>query len=301
MKVNVIGIGKMGFPLVENMLDQKHEVYVYDVSEELVQKMKTKNNVDGTTDLKEFVDNALENEKHRVFWLMLPPGDITTGVLNELREFIKEDDVVVDAGNSNHNVSVEQGKLYADKGAYFFDVGTSGGVSGARHGASLMIGGDKDVYDTLFPFFESISMENGYLYTGKTGSAHFLKLVHNAIYYGYQQALGEGLEILHASDFDYDLAEVTKVLSESSVIRGWLLELMHEAFANDANLENYSGHVKGSKSTNWVIEEAMDLGVPVPAMAVSVAMRHRGVQDDESFGGKVISALRSGVGGFDKK
>src|SRR5699024_6583128 len=184
------------------------------------------------------------------------------------------------------------------KGAYFFDVGTSGGISGARNGASFMIGGNQEVYDEIEPLFESLSVEDGYVYTGKTVSGHFLKLVHNAIYYGLQQAYGEGLEILYKSEFDYDLTEITKSLNSSSVIRSWILGLVAEAFENDATLENYSGHVKGSKSTNWVITEAMDLGVPVPAMGAAVSMRHRGLQDADSFSGKVVSAMRSGVGGY---
>ena len=233
--------------------------------------------------------------------MMLPPGNITNSSLDNLLNYAQENDVIIEGGNSDHRDSVRQGEHFKEKGAYFFDVGTSGGVSGARNGASFMIGGDAEVFKDIKPLFASLSVENGYIYTGNTGSGHFLKLVHNAIYYGYQEALGEGLEILYKSDFDYDLAKVTASLAQSSVIRGWLLEVVSQAFEDDPELENYSGHVKGSKSTNWVIEEAMDMGVPVPAMGVALAMRHRGVQDDQSFGGKVVSAIRAGVGGYAKK
>lgn len=301
MKVNFIGVGKMGYPLVENLLDHGHEVYVYDVSAAAIKKMEDARGILGTTDFPKFLSNALVNDNHRIFWLMLPPGDITNNVLNQVLDQVQKNDIVIDGGNSNHKNSIHFGEAFASKGAYFFDVGTSGGVSGARNGASLMIGGDKEVYQEIESLFKSVSVENGYVYTGKSGSAHFLKLVHNAIYYGYQQALGEGLEILYKSEFDYDLVEVVGALKTSSVIRGWILDVLYEALKNDEVLENYSGHVKASKSTNWVIEDAMDLGVPVPVMAVSLAMRHRGVQDDQSFSGKVISALRSGVGGYAPK
>lgn len=297
----MIGLGKMGYPLVLNMLDNDHEVYAYDVNEKPVEKIKTEEKIEATTDFDTFIDNALSNDGYRVFFVMLPPGDITNDLMANIAVKAQKNDIVIEGGNSNHKDSMHNGELLAEKGAYFFDSGTSGGVSGARNGASFMIGGDKEVFKTVEPLFASLSVENGYVYTGKAGSGHFLKLVHNAIYYGIQQSLGEGLEILHKSEFDYDLATITGALNESAVIRGFILEVAHQAFVNDTTLENYSGHVKGSKSTNWVIEEAMDLGVPVPAMGAALAMRHRGVQDDESFSGKVVSAIRSGVGGYAPK
>ncbi|MGO4928388.1 NADP(+)-dependent, decarboxylating phosphogluconate dehydrogenase [Fundicoccus sp. Sow4_F4] len=301
MKLNVIGIGKMGYPLVQNMLDNGHEVSVFDVSEENVTKISQELNIKATTDFDAFMNDALRDEEYRVFWLMLPPGNITNATVKRLAEKAEENDVVIEGGNSNHHDSMRNGDLLKEKGAYFMDVGTSGGIAGARNGASLMIGGERKVYESLEPLFASISEENGYVYTGKVGSGHFLKLVHNAIYYGIQQAYGEGLEILEKSEFDYDLAEVTAALNSSSVIRSWVLGIIADAFANDNHLDNYSGHIKGSKSTNWVITEAMDMDVPVPAIFSALAMRHRGVQDDQSFSGKVVSAIRAGVGGYSPK
>lgn len=301
MKINMIGIGKMGYPLVQNMLDNNHEVYVFDVDEKNVEKIKTELNINATTNFDVFTENALENEEHRVFWVMLPPGKITNDTISNLVNIALKDDIIIDGGNSNHHDSIENGEKLAEKGAYFMDVGTSGGVSGARNGASLMIGGDQSIFEYLETFFKSISEKDGYVYTGKIGSGHFLKLVHNAIFYGIQQAYGEGLEILEKSEFDYDLAEITRALNSSSVIRSWILELIAIEFSKDKHLENYSGHVSGSKSTNWVITEAMDMNVPVPTIYSALAMRHRGVQDDNSFSGKVVSAIRSGVGGYSPK
>ncbi|AXY24890.1 6-phosphogluconate dehydrogenase [Suicoccus acidiformans] len=301
MKVNMIGIGKMGYPLVQNMVDHGHEVYAFDVSEDNINRIKEEVGIEATTDFDTFMQNAFSDEKYRIFWLMLPPGEITDNTVKNMLEYIQENDVVIEGGNSNHHNSMKSGELLAEKGAYFMDVGTSGGVSGARNGASFMIGGDKQVYEDIEELFSSLATPEGYVYTGKTGSGHFLKLVHNAIYYGIQQSYGEGLEILEKSEFDYDLAEVTAALNKSSVIRSWVLEIIADAFANDNHLEGYSGHVKGSKSTNWVVNEAMNMDVPVPAIYSALAMRHRGIQDDESFSGKVVSAIRAGVGGYDKK
>lgn len=297
----MIGIGKMGKPLVLNMLDNNHEVYAFDVNDEALAELESETGVKGTSDIDTFVENALTENGRRIFFILLPPGDITNSTVAKLAERVSENDVVIEGGNSNHKDSIANGELLAEKGAYFFDVGTSGGVSGARNGASFMIGGDEEVFKEIEPLFESLAVENGYVYTGRAGSGHFLKLVHNAIYYGIQQSLGEGLEILHESDFDYDLATVTKSLNESAVIRSFILEVAAQAFEADPELEQYSGHVKGSKSTAWVITEAMEMGVPVPAMSAALSMRHRGVQDDRSFSGKVVAAIRSGVGGYAPK
>lgn len=301
MKINVVGIGKMGYPLALNMLDNDHEVFAYDVSQEAIDKIKDEAGVNGTTDFDKFMDEALINDDRRIFFVMLPPGDITNSTVAKITEKARENDVVIEGGNSNHRDSIANGEALTEKGAYFFDAGTSGGISGARNGASFMIGGDEEVFKEIEPLFKSLSVENGYVYTGEAGSGHFLKLVHNAIYYGIQQSLGEGLEILEKSDFNYDLATVTRSLNESAVIRGFVLEVAARAFEEDPHLDQYSGHVSGSKSTNWVITEAMDMGVPVPAIGASLAMRHRGVQDDQSFSGKVVSAIRSGVGGYAPK
>ena len=301
MKVNMVGIGKMGYPLVQNMLDNGHEVRVFDVNEEMITQVKSDLKLEATTDFDDFMDNALVEGDHRIFWLMLPPGNITNLTVERIADKAAANDVVIEGGNSNHHDSIRNGKLLSEKRAFFMDVGTSGGIAGARNGASFVIGGDRSVYDVLEPLFASLAEEDGYVYTGKTGSGHFLKLVHNAIFYGIQQSYGEGLEILQKSDFDYDMAEITSALNSSSVIRSYILGVIAEAFANDGNLDNYSGHVSGSKSTNWVITEAMDMNVPVPAIGAALAMRHRGLQDDQAFSGKVISAIRSGVGGYAPK
>ena len=148
----------------------------------------------------------------------------------------------------------------------------------------------------LQEMLESIATTNGCLYTGKTGSGHYLKMIHNAMLYGYMQTLGEGFELLEKSEFDYDLEHVADSLSKSSVIRGWLLELAANAFRKDPDLEKIKGVVGASKTTGWTIESACELGVPIPIISTSLMMRLRSKQDD-SFSAKVIASLRDEVGG----
>ena len=292
MKLKMVGMGKMGLNLALNMRDHEVEVEGFDVSEEARSKAEAEN-IKTYASLEEMVS---EDEKN-VIWVMLPAGKITNSVLHELSQLCKEGDIVIDGGNSDHRDSLKTAEQMEEKGIYFFDIGTSGGVYGARHGASFMCGGDPEVFKKdLQEMLESIATTNGCLYTGKTGSGHYLKMIHNAMLYGYMQTLGEGFELLEKSEFDYDLEKVADSLSKSSVIRGWLLELAANAFRKDPKMEKIKGVVGASKTTGWTIESACELGVPIPIISTSLMMRLRSKQND-SFSAKVIASLRDEVGG----
>lgn len=292
MKLKMVGLGKMGLNLALNMKEHGVDVEGFDVNEEARQKAESEN-------IKTYAsleDVASKDEKN-VIWVMLPAGKITNSVLHQLVELCNANDIVIDGGNSDHRDSLKTAQLMEEKGIYFFDIGTSGGVYGARHGASFMCGGNPDVFkNELQKMLESIATTNGCLYTGKTGSGHYLKMIHNAMLYGYMQTLGEGFELLEKSEFDYDLQNVADSLSKSSVIRGWLLELAADAFKKDPDLSKIKGVVGASKTTGWTIESACELGVPIPVISTSLMMRLRSKQDD-SFSAKVIASLRDEVGG----
>ena len=292
MKLKMVGFGKMGLNLALNMKEHGVDVEGFDVNEEARKKAESEN-------IKTYasLEDAVSKDEKNVIWVMLPAGKITNSVLNQLVELCKANDIVIDGGNSDHRDSLKTAHLMEEKGIYFFDIGTSGGVYGARHGASFMCGGDPDVFkNELQEMLESIATTNGCLYTGKTGSGHYLKMIHNAMLYGYMQTLGEGFELLEKSEFDYDLQNVADSLSKSSVIRGWLLELAADAFKKDPDLSKIKGVVGASKTTGWTIESACELGVPIPVISTSLMMRLRSKQDD-SFSAKVIASLRDEVGG----
>lgn len=292
MKLKMVGLGKMGLNLALNMKEHGVDVEGFDVNEEARKKAESEN-------IKTYasLEDAVSKDEKNVIWVMLPAGKITNSVLNQLVELCKANDIVIDGGNSDHRDSLKTAHLMEEKGIYFFDIGTSGGVYGARHGASFMCGGDPDVFKhELQEMLESIATTNGCLYTGKTGSGHYLKMIHNAMLYGYMQTLGEGFELLEKSEFDYDLQNVADSLSKSSVIRGWLLELAADAFKKDPDLSKIKGVVGASKTTGWTIESACELGVPIPVISTSLMMRLRSKQDN-SFSAKVIASLRDEVGG----
>ena len=100
-----------------------------------------------------------------------------------------------------------------------------------------MIGGKKEVFEYCEPVFKAISVPDGYLYCGEPGSGHFTKMIHNGIEYGMMQAIAEGFELMHQSEYKFDNAAVAKLWNNGSVIRGWLMELMNNAFSKDGSLD----------------------------------------------------------------
>ncbi|WP_430786493.1 phosphogluconate dehydrogenase (NAD(+)-dependent, decarboxylating) [Virgibacillus flavescens] len=291
MKLGIIGLGKMGLNIGLNLIDHEHEVIGYDSHKVTVDNK----NLSVKDSIEELIK---ELPAPRKIWMMVPAGEITESVINEITPLLTKGDMIIDGGNSNYKDTVRRGELLLEKGIYFFDCGTSGGTDGARNGACTMIGGDAEEFKKIEPLFQDLCVENGYLYTGKSGSGHFLKMVHNGIEYGMMQSIAEGFEILDKSDFDYDYEKVAKVWNNGSVIRSWLIELVENAFSKDAKLDDLRGVMNSSGEGKWTVESALDFQVAAPVIALSLMMRYRS-QEDDTFSGKVVAALRNEFGGHD--
>ncbi|MPN23026.1 6-phosphogluconate dehydrogenase, NAD(+)-dependent, decarboxylating [bioreactor metagenome] len=229
---------------------------------------------------------------------MLPAGSPTDRVLEQLLPLLAPQDIVIEGGNSNYQDSVRRAAIFEERGIYYFDCGTSGGISGARNNACLMIGGNQEIFLSIEQLFKDLAIENGYLYAGPAGSGHFLKMVHNGIEYGMMQAIGEGFQLVEQSDYDFDLADVARVWNHGSVIRGWLMEIAEEQFRQSPELADYRGIVAASGEAKWTVETALAMNVPVPVIAMSLFMRNLS-QEEDSFSAKVVSALRNGFGGHE--
>lgn len=294
MKIGMIGLGKMGLNLTRNLMDHGHEVVAYDLSDALVKEARD-HGASSVTSMEEMVD---ELDSPKVIWMMVPAGKPTEQVSEQLFPLLEEGDILMDGGNSNYKETLLRSSRYAEKGIFYIDIGTSGGMEGARNGACTMIGGEEKAFLQVEPLFRDICVENGYLYTGKSGSGHFLKMVHNGIEYGMMQAIGEGFDILEKSDFDYDYEKVSRVWNNGSVIRSWLMELMEGAFAKDANLDDIKGVMHSSGEGKWTVETALDLQVGAPVITMALMMRYRSLETD-TFSGKVVAALRNEFGGHD--
>lgn len=303
MKFAMIGLGKMGKNLVKNAVDHDIEVVAYDLNRTARQEMAAYSSKITPVDtleqlLTELSVNSELERSQRIVWVMVPAGTPTNSTIATLSNMLSAGDILIDGGNSNYKDNLEQNKRLAEKGIKFFDVGTSGGMSGARHGGNFMIGGDKEIWPKIEPLFEALAQKNGYLYTGPLGSGHYLKMIHNGIEYGMMQAIAEGFEILEASPYDYDYEAVAKLWNNGSVIRSWLMELAEEQFAKDPKLDEILGQVQASGEGKWTVEESLDLEVPAPIIALSLMMRNRSLQSD-TMTGKVVAALRNGFGGHD--
>ena len=241
-------------------------------------------------------DSFVSFLKHpRVIYLSLPAGPTVDSVLDELAPSLEKGDVVMDGGNSFYLDSIErEGRLWA-RGVYFLDCGTSGGLEGARHGACFMVGGRSEGVKIAEPLLKMLAVPDGYLHTGKPGSGHFAKLVHNGIEFGMLQSIGEGVALLRASSFDLDLQKVFKNWSNGSVIRGWLVELMEKGLREE-DIEGIASYVEDTGEVNWLVQDAINKEVPIPVISQSVmelfkSRRH----DGDAY--RSIALMRHGFGG----
>ncbi|KIL50062.1 phosphogluconate dehydrogenase (NAD(+)-dependent, decarboxylating) [Jeotgalibacillus soli] len=291
MKVGLIGLGKMGLNLGQNLIDNNHGVVAFDVNPSAVSEMENYG-ATGTSSLRELVESL---ETPRVLWIMVPHA-VVDSVLTEVRPLLSKGDIVIEAGNSHYKESIRRYNELKEIGVSFMDAGTSGGMEGARTGACYMIGGDPEAWSVVETIFKDTAVEKGFLYAGKAGSGHFLKMVHNGIEYGMMAAIGEGFEVLEKSEFDFDYEKVASVWNNGSVIRSWLMELTENAFSKDAKLDDIKGVMHSSGEGKWTVETALDLQIATPVIAMSLLMRYRSL-DNDTFTGKVVAALRNEFGG----
>ncbi|PEM11054.1 phosphogluconate dehydrogenase (NAD(+)-dependent, decarboxylating) [Bacillus wiedmannii] len=291
MRVGLIGLGKMGLNLGKNLMDHKHEVVAFDLNTSAVEEMK-EYGATGVSSLSELVQSL---QSPRILWVMVPHA-VVDSVIDEVTPLLSKGDILIEAGNSHYKESIRRYEQLKKDGIHFMDAGTSGGMEGARNGACYMIGGDQEAWDIVEPIFRDTAVENGFLYAGKAGSGHFLKMIHNGIEYGMMAAIGEGFEVLEKSEFDYDYEKVSRVWNNGSVVRSWLMELTENAFSKDAKLDEIKGVMHSSGEGKWTVETALDLQTATPVIAMSLLMRYRSL-DNDTFTGKVVAALRNEFGG----
>ena len=228
----------------------------------------------------------------------MPSGQATDDLIHQLAGILSPGDVIVDAGNSNFRDSQRRASELEAKGLDWLDMGVSGGIWGLQVGFCAMLGGKREVFDRFEPAVRDLAPEGGYLYCGPAGAGHYVKMVHNGIEYGIMQAYGEGFDILHASDYDLDLAAIARMWQQGSVIRSWLLELAGDAFTREGNdLDQIKGWVADSGEGRWTVAEAIDHDVPAPVITLSLIERFRSRREPDSFTDRVLAALRNEFGG----
>jgi 6-phosphogluconate dehydrogenase len=293
MQLAMIGLGRMGGNMVQRLLQGGHQVVVFDRSADAVKAHVAL----GAKAAKDLADLCGQLSAPRVVWVMVPAGSAVESTIEQLLPGLSKGDIIIDGGNSNFRDSIRRAAGLKEKGIGFIDAGTSGGVWGLTIGYCLMIGASPEAFQVCEPIFRTLAPPDGYAHVGPPGAGHYVKMIHNGIEYGMLQAYAEGYEILHASkDFKLDLHQISAVWNRGSVVRSWLNELAERAFADDANLTALKGYVEDSGEGRWTVQEAIDLDVPAPVITLSLLARFRSRQSD-SFGAKVIAALRNEFGG----
>lgn len=298
MQIGMIGLGRMGMNMSRRLLKGGHEVVVFNRTLEKVEQMEKEGAV-GTRSIAELVEKL---SPKRVLWIMYPAGELIDETIDTLSKLLSPEDIIVDGGNSFYKDDIRRSRKLKTMDIHYVDAGVSGGIWGLEIGYCTMIGGCERDFKYLEPILKTLAPEDGYMYCGPTGAGHFVKMVHNGIEYGIMEAYGEGFELLKASPYseNLDFKKVAHLWNKGSVIRSWLLELLELAFEKDPQLESIKGYVEDSGEGRWTVQQAVELGVSVPAIAISLFKRFQSRQPD-IFSDKVLAALRKEFGGHSVK
>ena len=319
MQLGVIGLGRMGANIVRRLTRSGHACVVYDRDPEPAKALAA----EGATAVDSLAAMVDALAAPRTIWIMLPAGPPTESTIELLRGLVARGDCLIDGGNSFWRDDVRRGKLLAEQGVDYIDVGVSGGVWGLTRGFCMMIGGRRETAERLDPIFKALApgrgdiaptpgregrdprVEEGYLYAGPYGAGHFVKMIHNGIEYGVMQAYAEGFDILRHADspgvdvthrFSFDVADVAEVWRRGSVVTSWLLDLTAIALSREETLESYSGFVEDSGEGRWTMQAAIDEAVSAEVLSAALFARFRS-RREHTFAEKVISAMRRGFGG----
>jgi 6-phosphogluconate dehydrogenase len=296
MELGYIGVGKMGFNMIERLLEKGHRVAAFDRDRDALGEIAKK----GAKTADSLQDLVFSLTAPCLIWFMVPHQAVDA-VLNALVPLLAKGDTVVDGGNSHYKESMRRARELEAKGIDFLDAGVSGGPSGARNGACIMVGGRKEVFEGFEGLFRDLSVEGGLGYMGKSGAGHFVKMVHNGIEYGMMQALAEGFTILKAAPIGLDLEKIADLYNHRSVIESRLVGWLKSAYEQyGRELEGVSGSVAQSGEGLWTVEAAKELGIPVPVIRDALDFRLQS-RKSPSYTGKVLSALRNQFGGHEVK
>ena len=299
MQIAVAGLGRMGAGMARRLARGGHEVVAWNrhvqVAHDLAGEPENGGRV-AVADALEKLNTAMPGPRYVI--ISVPSGDATEEIIRQLTGILERGDVIVDSGNSNFHDSQRRASMVEQHGLEWLDMGVSGGIWGLRVGFCAMVGGKREVFEAFEPAVRTLAPESGYLYCGPAGAGHYVKMVHNGIEYGVMQAIGEGFDIMHASDYELDLAAIAELWNHGSVIRSWLMELAADAFKREgSDLDQIKGWVADSGEGRWTVLDAIDHNVPAPIITLSLMQRFRSRREPDSFTDRVLAALRNEFGG----
>ncbi|PLS87741.1 MAG: 6-phosphogluconate dehydrogenase (decarboxylating) [Actinobacteria bacterium] len=287
----VVGLGRMGGNRARQALEKGLRVVGFTrhgAPQDMIEA--------GLVEVRSFEDLKAQLSAPRAVFIYIPAGPAVDELLDNLAAQLDNGDVLVDGGNSYWGDSIRRHRRLKERGIRFVDLGTSGGVEGARRGACFMAGGEQDAITRVEPILLELATEGGYVHAGPPGAGHFTKLVHNGIEFGMLQAIGEGVDLLERYRDHLDIAEVLRCWRHGSVIRSWLIDLMEEVYRSNGGMEEIPAYVEDTGEVNWLVDDALHMEVPVPVIAQSV-MQLFASRDDEKNWARAIAMMRHGFGG----
>jgi 6-phosphogluconate dehydrogenase len=296
MEMGMVGLGRMGGNMVLRLMKRGHRTVAFDLSPEAVKRHADQGAV-GANSWEEFVQKF--ESRPRVMWIMVPAGDPTTEAINTLIGLGDPGDIIIDGGNTNWKVALQDCARVKAKGLHYVDAGVSGGIWGFEFGYSLMVGAENDVYAHCLPLFKDLAPDDGGLvHTGPEGSGHFVKMVHNGVEYGLMQAYAEGFQVMKMSKSfpGMDMRAIAEAWRSGSVVRSWLLDLIARGLAQDPELNDIKGYVEDTGEGRWTVETAIDESVPTPVIAESLFARFRSRMEN-TFGDRMLAMMRAQFGG----
>ena len=296
MEMGMVGLGRMGGNMALRLIKRGHRVVVFDVSPEAV-KAKAAQGAVGGGSWEDFV--AKFQSRPRVMWIMVPAGDPTTQAIDKLISLGDPGDIIVDGGNTNWKLALQDAARVKAGGMHYMDAGTSGGIWGLENGYSLMVGAEQETYDHCLPLLKDLAPDDGGLVrTGPEGSGHFVKMVHNGVEYGLMQAYAEGFQVMKLSKSfpGMDMRAIAEAWRTGSVVRSWLLDLIARGLAQDPELAAIKGYVEDTGEGRWTVEAAIEESVPTPIIAESLFARFRSRMEN-TFGDRMLAMMRQQFGG----
>lgn len=296
MKLAMVGLGKMGGNMARRLLKSGHQVVGVDQHPEVVDKLTEEFGLIPAATLKDAVGKLTSP---RVVWVMVPAGNPTEAVINDLKDLLSEGDIVIDGGNSFYQDDICRASHLKEKGISFVDAGTSGGIWGLEEGYSLMVGGEEAAVKQITPILKTLAPtpELGWGHVGPVGAGHFVKMIHNGIEYGMMEAYAEGFQLLEKKkEMDLDLHQIAEIWRYGSVVRSWLLDLTAAALKENPELEGIAAFVPDSGEGRWTVAEAIDLNCSIPVISMALQRRFRS-REEAPYADKLLAAMRNQFGG----
>lgn len=304
MKIGYIGLGKMGSNMTLRLLEKGYDVVATDPDQD-ARHVVAQAGAEIAVDLDAMITQL---PVPRVVWVMVPSGEISDTVINELAQKCDSGDTIINGGNEFFEDTVRHGQQLATRGMHLIDAGVSGGQDGARNGACMMIGGTRDVFERNEGLFRDLTAEGAYQFFPGVGAGHFVKMVHNGIEYGMMQAIAEGFDVLRQSEFSLDLKDAARIYNRESIVASRLVGWLEEGFAQyGVNLTDVSGSAgsggnagMNQSEAKWTMDVAHNLGIAVPVIRESINVRLAS-QKTPTFQAQIINVLRNMFGGHSSK